>query len=186
MPSASAATIPKKMRKRIRPSSERMRTLNLRPREKVSCGSITSTPPVTRPVKRSDAAIPRPMRNEDRESMAKDHGPRIERVERGLVEAVASRHGVAIVCIYTTRKAEAADFVETVQGTFGLAAAADSILVAAEDGARPTPPSWLPGGISRSRSWPSRCAECTTSGTDYGDASEPALSCRSSNCSRAR
>lgn len=46
-----------------------------------------------------------------------------------LLQALAVRYGVAIVCLYHTRKAEAADFVETVQGTFGTAAAADTIVV---------------------------------------------------------
>jgi hypothetical protein len=45
------------------------------------------------------------------------------------LQAIAVRYGVAIVCLYHTRKAEASDFVETVQGTFGTAAAADTILV---------------------------------------------------------
>jgi AAA domain len=45
------------------------------------------------------------------------------------LQAVAMRHGVAVVALYHTRKAEAADFVETVQGTFGTAGAADTILV---------------------------------------------------------
>jgi hypothetical protein len=46
------------------------------------------------------------------------------------LQAVATEYGVAIMCLYHTRKAEASDFVETVQGTFGLAAGADTILVA--------------------------------------------------------
>jgi hypothetical protein len=46
------------------------------------------------------------------------------------LQAVATEYGIAIMCIYHTRKAEASDFVETVQGTFGLAAGADTILVA--------------------------------------------------------
>jgi hypothetical protein len=46
------------------------------------------------------------------------------------LQAVAIGNGVAVVCLYHTRKAEAQDFVETVQGTFGLAAGADTILVA--------------------------------------------------------
>jgi hypothetical protein len=46
-----------------------------------------------------------------------------------LLQAVAVTYGVAIVCLYHTRKAEASDFVETVQGTFGTAAAADTIVV---------------------------------------------------------
>jgi hypothetical protein len=46
------------------------------------------------------------------------------------LQALAITRGVAIVAIYHTRKAEAADFVEMVQGTFGLAAGADTILVA--------------------------------------------------------
>jgi hypothetical protein len=39
-------------------------------------------------------------------------------------------HGVAIVLLYHTRKAEASDFVETIQGTLGTAAAADTLMVA--------------------------------------------------------
>ena len=38
-------------------------------------------------------------------------------------------HGVAVVALYHTRKAESTDFVETVQGTFGTAGAADTIVV---------------------------------------------------------
>jgi hypothetical protein len=45
------------------------------------------------------------------------------------LQVVAMEHGVAILALYHTRKAEAEDFVETVQGTFGTAAAADTILV---------------------------------------------------------
>lgn len=45
------------------------------------------------------------------------------------LQALAVNHGVAIVVLYHTRKAEAEDFVETVQGTFGTAAAADTIAV---------------------------------------------------------
>jgi hypothetical protein len=46
-----------------------------------------------------------------------------------MLQAVAVNYGVAIVALYHTRKAEATDFVETVQGTFGTAAAADTIVV---------------------------------------------------------
>lgn len=46
------------------------------------------------------------------------------------LQVVAMEHGIAILGLYHTRKAEAEDFVETVQGTFGTAAAADTILVA--------------------------------------------------------
>lgn len=46
------------------------------------------------------------------------------------LQAVAMEHGVAIMALYHTRKAESEDFVETVQGTFGTAAAADTIVVA--------------------------------------------------------
>ena len=45
------------------------------------------------------------------------------------LQGIAVSRGVAIVAIYHTRKAEATDFVETVQGTFGTAAAADTIMV---------------------------------------------------------
>ncbi len=46
-----------------------------------------------------------------------------------LLQALAVSYGVAVVCVYHTRKAESSDFVETVQGTFGTAAAADTIMV---------------------------------------------------------
>ncbi len=46
-----------------------------------------------------------------------------------LLQAIAVEFGVAIVALYHTRKAEASDFVETVQGTFGTAAAAGTIVV---------------------------------------------------------
>jgi hypothetical protein len=46
-----------------------------------------------------------------------------------LLQAIAVTHGVAVVALYHTRKAEASDFVESVQGTFGTAAAADTIVV---------------------------------------------------------
>jgi hypothetical protein len=45
------------------------------------------------------------------------------------LQALAITHGVAVVALYHTRKAEAVDFVETVQGTFGIAGAADTIVV---------------------------------------------------------
>jgi AAA domain len=45
------------------------------------------------------------------------------------VQALGVRHGVALVALYHTRKAESSDFVETVQGTFGTAGAADTIIV---------------------------------------------------------
>ena len=46
-----------------------------------------------------------------------------------VLQELAVSYGVAIVALYHTRKAESSDFVETVQGTFGTAAAADTILV---------------------------------------------------------
>ena len=46
------------------------------------------------------------------------------------LQRVAMVHGVAIVLLYHTRKAEASDFVETIQGTLGTAAAADTLMVA--------------------------------------------------------
>jgi hypothetical protein len=45
------------------------------------------------------------------------------------LQGLAIASGVAIVALFHTRKAEASDFVETVQGTFGTAAAADTIVV---------------------------------------------------------
>lgn len=45
------------------------------------------------------------------------------------LQAVAIKYGVAIIALYHTRKAESPDFVETVSGTFGTAAAADTIVV---------------------------------------------------------
>jgi hypothetical protein len=46
------------------------------------------------------------------------------------LQQIASRCGVAIVAIYHTRKTEDPDFVAMMSGTFGLAAGADTILVA--------------------------------------------------------
>jgi hypothetical protein len=48
---------------------------------------------------------------------------------RRAAPGLATERGVPIVALYHTRKAEAADFVETVQGTFGTASAADTIVV---------------------------------------------------------
>ncbi len=45
------------------------------------------------------------------------------------LQGIALARGIAVVALMHTRKAEAADFVETVQGTFGTAAAADTIIV---------------------------------------------------------
>lgn len=45
------------------------------------------------------------------------------------LQGLAISRGIAVVSLFHTRKAEAEDFVETVQGTFGTAAAADSIIV---------------------------------------------------------
>jgi hypothetical protein len=45
------------------------------------------------------------------------------------LQSLATSHGVAMTALFHTRKAEAAEFVETVQGTFGTAAAADTIVV---------------------------------------------------------
>jgi DNA-binding Lrp family transcriptional regulator len=44
-------------------------------------------------------------------------------------KTVADAHGVAMVLVHHVRKAEAADFLEAVSGTNGLAGAADSVLV---------------------------------------------------------
>jgi hypothetical protein len=45
------------------------------------------------------------------------------------LQGFAISRGIAVVALFHTRKAEAEDFVETVQGTFGTAAAADTIVV---------------------------------------------------------
>jgi hypothetical protein len=45
------------------------------------------------------------------------------------LQGLAIARGIAVVALYHTRKAEAADFVETVTGTFGTAVAADTIVV---------------------------------------------------------
>jgi len=52
------------------------------------------------------------------------------------LQRVAMVHGVAIVLLYHTRKAEASDFVETIQGTLGTAAAADTLMVARRGGGK--------------------------------------------------
>jgi hypothetical protein len=46
------------------------------------------------------------------------------------LQAIATRSGVGIVAIYHTRKTEDPDFVAMMSGTFGLAAGADTILIA--------------------------------------------------------
>ena len=46
-----------------------------------------------------------------------------------MLQVLATVHGIAIVVLYHTRKAEADDFVETVQGTLGTAGAADTVIV---------------------------------------------------------
>ena len=46
-----------------------------------------------------------------------------------LLQAVGVARDVAVLALYHTRKAESLDFVETVQGTFGTAGAADTIVV---------------------------------------------------------
>lgn len=45
------------------------------------------------------------------------------------LQGLATSRGIAVVALFHTRKAEAEDFVETVQGTFGTAAAADTVVV---------------------------------------------------------
>jgi hypothetical protein len=45
------------------------------------------------------------------------------------LQSLATNHEIAIAALFHTRKAEAEDFVETVQGTFGTAAAADTVIV---------------------------------------------------------
>jgi hypothetical protein len=45
------------------------------------------------------------------------------------LQRLAIARGIAVVALFHTRKAAADDFLETVQGTFGTAAAADTIVV---------------------------------------------------------
>jgi hypothetical protein len=45
------------------------------------------------------------------------------------VKALADQYGVAIILVHHTRKLEAVDFVDTVSGTAGLGAAADTVIV---------------------------------------------------------
>lgn len=45
------------------------------------------------------------------------------------LKALADHHSVAVVAVHHTRKAKSDDFLETVSGTFGLAAAADTVAV---------------------------------------------------------
>lgn len=44
-------------------------------------------------------------------------------------KAIADQHGVPFIVVHHTRKASADDFIDTVSGTHGIGAAADSILV---------------------------------------------------------
>lgn len=45
------------------------------------------------------------------------------------LKTIADAHGVAILVVHHTRKASADDYVDSVSGTHGLAAAADAVLV---------------------------------------------------------
>jgi hypothetical protein len=63
--------------------------------------------------------------------LARNHGDRYQAdyEAASLMQTLAVAGGVAVVALYHTRKAESSDFVETVQGTFGTAGAADTIMV---------------------------------------------------------
>lgn len=63
--------------------------------------------------------------------LAQNHSDRYQAdYEAGsLVQTLAVSRGFAVLALYHTRKAESSDFVETVQGTFGTAGAADTIIV---------------------------------------------------------
>jgi hypothetical protein len=64
-------------------------------------------------------------------SPAKDSGDRYmhDYLAAEQLQKVATEYGVAIIAVHHTRKAAADDFLETVSGTHGLAAAADTIAV---------------------------------------------------------
>jgi AAA domain-containing protein len=63
--------------------------------------------------------------------LARNHADRYQAdyEAASLVQTLAVASGVVVVALYHTRKAESSDFVETVQGTFGTAGAADTIMV---------------------------------------------------------
>jgi hypothetical protein len=63
--------------------------------------------------------------------LARNHADRYQAdyEAASLVQTLAVRSGVVVAALYHTRKAESSDFVETVQGTFGTAGAADTIIV---------------------------------------------------------
>jgi DNA-binding Lrp family transcriptional regulator len=54
---------------------------------------------------------------------ANDYGP------MSVLKALADKHGVAILVVHHTRKADAEDFLDVISGTQGLAGAADCIVV---------------------------------------------------------
>ena len=62
---------------------------------------------------------------------SRDHGNlfQADYEAASLLQVIAVKYGIAIVALFHTRKAEASDFVESVQGTLGTAAAADTIIV---------------------------------------------------------
>jgi hypothetical protein len=64
-------------------------------------------------------------------SPAKDSGDRYmhDYLAAEQLQKVATEYGAAIIAVHHTRKAGAEDFLETVSGTHGLAAAADTIAV---------------------------------------------------------
>ena len=92
-----------------------------------------------------------------------------------LVQELGIRRGVAMFALYHTRKAESSDFVETVQGTFGTAGAADTIIVVTRSRSEADATLYVTGRDLEERELALRFAPEVGSWSLLGDAAEYGL-----------
>jgi hypothetical protein len=91
------------------------------------------------------------------------------------LQRLAISRGIAIVTLFHTRKAESEDFVETVQGTFGTAAAADTIVVVKRSRGKADATLYVTGRDVEERELALRFAPSVGTWTLMGDAADYAL-----------
>lgn len=91
------------------------------------------------------------------------------------LQGLAISRGIAVVALFHTRKAEAEDFVETVQGTFGTAAAADTIIVVKRSRGQADATLYVTGRDVEERELALRFAPAAGTWALLGDAAEYAL-----------
>ncbi len=91
------------------------------------------------------------------------------------LQGLAISRGIAIIALFHTRKAEAEDFVETVQGTFGTAAAADTIIVVKRSRGQADATLYVTGRDVEERELALRFAPSAGTWALLGDAAEYAL-----------